>query len=217
MFPYPFLEAAYMAKMSGNGEAKDSRVEKLDKTPTLCTVDIADGWNIRVKIAYDVDNAQYFSFGTTHGGIVDYYTYWGIYYCVYLNNDFKYASCNPTFYAKYHENYQNADTPDRLYSIEGYTDFVITSGEKSIYKGQSGNLTAKVSGTCIYSRTPYSWTSDGQRIQGETETNNYTFSNSKNDFFGSGYGGNYIVNGGADDFKNAVYGLHTACVSIANQ
>ncbi|MGN1102009.1 MAG: hypothetical protein ACI4RG_07430, partial [Huintestinicola sp.] len=76
-------------------------MRKLEQLPALWTFEIADGWKVCVKIACDVDNSQYFKFSYYHGGIVNYSTFWGIYYCVYLDNEFKYATCNPTSFYKY--------------------------------------------------------------------------------------------------------------------
>ena len=164
-----------------------------------------------MKIAYDVDNSQYFSFSYSHGGIVSYSSFWGIYYCVYLDNEFKYAVCDPAFHIRYQENYQDSTVPDRLYSTNEYSDLVITSGDMEIYSGGSNFLQLSVGGSCIKSYTPYSWTNDYDRIKGETETSTSTFSNSETSFAGSTSGGYYIINGGAEDFRNAVRGLYDVC------
>lgn len=203
----------------GSGIAKeiDPRVKKLDETPTLWKFDIADGWDVRVKIASDVDNMQYFQFGSTHGGIVNYITEWSIYYCVYLNNKFRYASCFTNFWTKRQENYQNADVANRLYGVYEYSGFQISSGEMTVYRGGSNFLNLEVAGTYVKSETPYSWTLEEERIKGETSTSMGSFSHSKNDFGGSQYGGSYIVNGGANDFLQAVYGLYAVCRSLADQ
>lgn len=42
---------------SGTNQEIDPRVKKLDEAPTLWKFDIADGWDVRVKIASDVDTA----------------------------------------------------------------------------------------------------------------------------------------------------------------
>ncbi|WP_432649475.1 hypothetical protein [Huintestinicola sp.] len=207
--------AGYILGGCGRVREIDPRVKKLDETPTLRKFDIADGWDVRVKIASDVDNMQFFKFGEIHGGIVDYITMWSIYYCVYLNNKFKYATCFTNFWTKRHENYQNLDVPQRLYGIYEYSGFLITSGEMTVNKGGSNFLRIDVEGTYIKSETPYSWTNDSDRIKGETSTTMGTFTHSKNDFGGSQYNGNYIINGDGDDFLQSVYGLYAVCRSCA--
>ena len=194
----------------GCGEGGDKRVKMLDELETLYKININDEWNVRVKIASDIDNMQYFQFGNTHGGLVNYITQWTMYYCVYLNDEFKYATCQNPFYMKYQENYQNADVPNRLYTISRNSGFMITSAETSFSSG--GNfLNVSLKGTFTNSITAYSWNSYGDRIEGETTDTAETFSDSKSDFDGSRYGGHYIVNGNADDFKNYVYGLYAVC------
>lgn len=194
----------------GCGEGGDMRVKMLDELEYLYKVDIGEGWNVRIKIADDIDNMQYFQFGNTHGGIVNYITMWSLYYCVYLNDEFKYATCQNPFYMKYQENYQNADVPNRLYGIYRNTGFQVTSAEASFYSG--GNfLSVSVNGTYINTHTAYSWTNDADRIEGETTSSTVSFGTSKDDFGGSQYNGHYIVNGNADDFKNYVYGLYAVC------
>lgn len=194
----------------GCGDVGDRRVKMLDRLETLYKININDEWNVRVKIASDIDNMQYFQFGNTHGGIVNYITQWTMYYCVYLNDEFKYATCNNPFWTKYQENYQNADVPNRLYNIYRNSGFKITSAEASFRTGGSF-LSISVKGTYTSSTTAYSWTNDTDRIEGETTDTAETFSDSKSDFDGSRYGGHYIVNGNADDFKNYVYGLYAVC------
>lgn len=194
----------------GCGEGGDKRVKMLDELDCLYKIDIGEGWNVRIKIADDIDNMQYFQFGNTHGGIVNYITMWSLYYCVYLNDEFKYATCQNPFYMKYQENYQNADVPNRLYGIYRNTGFQVTSAEASFYSG--GNfLSVSVNGTYINTHTAYSWTNDADRIEGETTSSTVSFGTSKDDFGGSQYNGHYIVNGNADDFKNYVYGLYAVC------
>ena len=194
----------------GCGDVGDRRVKMLDRLETLYKININDEWNVRVKIASDIDNMQYFQFGNTHGGLVNYITQWTMYYCVYLNDEFKYATCNNPFWTKYQENYQNADVPNRLYAIYRNTGFKVTSAEASFRTG-GGFLSISVNGTYTSSTTAYSWTDDTDRIEGETTDTAESFSDSKSDFDGSRYGGHYIVNGNADDFKNYVYGLYAVC------
>ena len=194
----------------GCGDVGDRRVKMLDRLETLYKININDEWNVRVKIASDIDNMQYFQFGNTHGGLVNYITQWTMYYCVYLNDEFKYATCNNPFWTKYQENYQNADVPNRLYNIYRNSGFKITSAEASFRTGGSF-LSISVKGTYTSSVTAYSWTDDTDRIEGETTDTAESFSDSKSDFDGSRYGGHYIVNGNADDFKNYVYGLYAVC------
>ena len=204
--------AGYLLGLGDGGKIIeiDPRIKQLDALAPLCVVGVADGWNIRVKIASDIDNMQCFQFGNTHGGLVNYITMWTLYYCVYLNDEFKYATCQNPFYMKYQENYQNADVPNRLYSISRNTDFLITSASPTFRSG-GDFLSISLEGTYINTYTAYSWTNDADRIEGETSTTTHTFSASKGDFEGSQYNGYYIVNGNADDFKNAVYGLYAAC------
>ena len=194
----------------GCGEGGDKRVKMLDELEYLYKVDIGEGWNVRIKIADDIDNMQYFNFAPNHGGIGDYITMWTLYYCVYLNDEFKFATCRNPFYRKYQENYQYADTPNRLYSITRTSGFQVTSAEATFKSGYNF-LTVDVKGTYIESRTAYSWTNDGQRIEGSTDVSTSTFSRSKSDFYGSQYQGYYIVNGNADDFKNYVCGIYAVC------
>ena len=194
----------------GCGEGGDKRVKMLDELETLYKININDEWNVRVKIASDIDNMQYFQFGNTHGGLVNYITQWTMYYCVYLNDEFKYATCNNPFWTKYQENYQNADVPNRLYTISRNSGFMITSAETSFSSG--GNfLNVSLKGTFTNSITAYSWNSYGDRIEGETTSSTISFGASKDDFGGSQYNGYYIVNGNADDFRNYVYGLYSVC------
>lgn len=194
----------------GCGEGGDMRVKMLDELEYLYKVDIGEGWNVRIKIADDIDNMQYFQFGSTHGGIVNYVTQWTLYYCVYLNDEFKYATCQNPFFTKYQENYQNADVPNRLYTISRNSGFHVTSAETSF--GSGGNfLNVSLKMTFINSITAYSWTNDADRIEGETTSSTVSFGTSKDDFGGSQYNGHYIVNGNADDFKNYVYGLYAVC------
>ena len=63
----------------------DPRIKKLDELAPLSVIGIPnmgknDVWNIRIKIASDIDNAQYFNFAPNHGGIGDYITMWTLYY-----------------------------------------------------------------------------------------------------------------------------------------
>lgn len=197
----------------------DPRIKKLDELVPLSVIGIpnmgkSDVWNIRIKIADDIDNMQYFQFGNTHGGIVNYITMWTLYYCVYLNDEFKYATCQNPFYMKYQENYQNADVPNRLYFISRNTDFLITSASPT-FRSSEDFLSISLEGTYINTYTAYSWTNDADRIEGETSTTTHTFSASKNDFCGTTYNGYYIVNGNGDDFKNYVYGLYADCRAYA--
>ena len=204
--------AGYLLGLGDGGKIieVDPRIKQLDALAPLCVVGVADGWNIRVKIASDIDNMQCFQFGNTHGGLVNYITMWTLYYCVYLNDEFKYATCQNPFYMKYQENYQNADVPNRLYFISRNTDFLITSASPTFRSG-GDFLSISLEGTYINTYTAYSWTNDADRIEGETSTTTHKFSASKGDFNGPQSGGYYIVNGNADDFKNAVYGLYAAC------
>lgn len=200
----------------GCGEGGDERVKKLEACPSIWKVDIGDGWNVRIKIASDIDNSQYFQFGNTHGGIVNYITHWTLYFCVYLNDEFKYATCQNPFYMKYQENYQNADKPNRLYYISRNSGFQVKSAETTFYTG--GNfLSISIKGTFVNTITAYSWTDDADRIEGETTSSTQEFSASKSDFHGSQYQGYYIVKGNADDFKNYVHGLYAVCRAIAEQ
>lgn len=201
----------------GCGRTKeiDPRIKKLMDKPTLWRFDIADGWNVRVKIASDVDNMQYFQFGNTHGGIVNYMTQWSIYYCVYLNDKFKFASCDTVFYPKHHENYQNLDVPDRLYYIREFSGFIITSGEMIFSVGGSEFLYLKVTGTCTVNETNYGWDAEENRIKYDTVTSTDNISHSISNFGGSTYKGSYIINGSAEDFKNTVNGLYAVCRSLA--
>ena len=57
----------------------DPRIKQLDALEELCKIKIDEEWNIRVKIASDIDNMQYFQFGNTHGGLVNYITQWTMY------------------------------------------------------------------------------------------------------------------------------------------
>ncbi len=194
----------------GCGEGGDKRAEKLNALDSLCQINIDDEWSVRIKIASDIDNMQYFQFGSTHGGIVNYITMWTLYYCIYQNDKFRYATCQNPFYMKYQENYQNADVPNRLYTISRNSGFMITSAETSFSSG--GNfLNVSLKGTFTNSITAYSWNSYGDRIEGETTSSTISFGASKDDFGGSQYNGYYIVNGNADDFKNCVYGLYAVC------
>ena len=204
-------EAAWIMMSGGSKIVEiDPRIKKLDALEELYKIDIGEGWDIRIKIADDIDNAQCLYFAENHGGIGDYITMWTLYYCVYLNDEFKYATCENPFYKKYQENYQYLDVPDRLYSITRNSDFRVTSAEAKIKYGGT-SLTVDVKGTYIESRTAYSWTNDGQRIEGSTDVSTSTFSRSKSDFYGSQYQGYYIVNGNADDFKNYVCGIYAVC------
>lgn len=194
----------------GCGEGGDKRVKMLDELETLYKININDEWNVRVKIASDIDNMQYFQFGNTHGGIVNYITMWTLYYCVYLNDEFKYATCQNPFYMKYQENYQNADKPNRLYYISRNSGFQVKSAEATFDTGGEF-LRVSLKGTFTNSITAYSWTNDADRIEGKTTLSTQEFGASKIDFGGSQFNGNYIVNGNADDFKNYVYGLYAVC------
>lgn len=206
--------AGYYAGKKKNGGSKeievDPRIKKLDALVPLWVIGIADGWNVRIKIASDIDNSQFFQFGNTHGGIVNYITHWTLYFCVYLNDEFKYATCQNPFYMKYQENYQNADKPNRLYFISRNSGFQVTSAEAEI-RNSTNFLNISVKGTFTQTMTAYSWTNDADRIEGETTSSAQEFSASKSDFHGSQYQGYYIVKGNADDFKNYVYGLYAAC------
>ncbi len=188
----------------------DPRIKKLDALEELYKIDIGEGWDIRIKIADDIDNAQCLYFAENHGGIGDYITMWTLYYCVYLNDEFKYATCENPFYTKYQENYQRLNEPNRLYSITRNSDFEVTSATAKFRK-ENNFLTVGIEGKYTKSKTYYSWTNDTDRIEGDTDVSTSTFSRSKNDFCGSQYNGYYIVNGNAKDFKNYVYGLYAVC------
>jgi len=60
----------------GCGDVGDRRVKMLDELDHIYKLDIGEGWDIRIKIADNIDNAQYFNFAQNHGGIGDYITMW---------------------------------------------------------------------------------------------------------------------------------------------
>ena len=163
--------AGYLMGLDEGGGAPtyiDPRIAKLTDNkayPPLWVCGIEDGWNIRVKFASDIDNARVYKFGDRHHGIQHYSEWWTIYYCVYHNDDFKFAACKNPFYMKYWEDYQNLDVPNRLYAIYSYSDFLISEGSLSF--NSSTGLSVNVEGTFIQSVTGYSWTNDVDRIEGE--------------------------------------------------
>lgn len=209
-------ELATMIMMSGNG-AVDPRIKKLIESPTLWQFDIADGWNVRVKISADIDDSQYIDFGTRHGGIFHHYILANYYFCVYLDDDLKYASCYMGQLRKREEIYDNGTVPDRISRTNDYSDFIITSGEMTVNRSSSSNfLTISVKGACTRIQTTYNWSYETGWEDSETTTVTETFSTTKYDFGGSYSGYMYIVNGSPDDFKNAVCGLYAACCKLAD-
>lgn len=196
----------------GSDSSADPRVKKLEALEALWTGDIEDGWNIRVKIASDIDNDRLYKFGSTHHSIYDYNECEAIYYCVYLNDSFKYAVCRNMGYFAYKENYQNYDVPDRLYYISRITSVKVTSGEIRFDSASSSGPSVRVNGSFDFSQTNYDWTDNGDRIEEETYSSNQTFGHSCGSFFGEIDGWRYIAKGTKDDFENAVYGLYFACL-----
>ncbi|MGN0637706.1 MAG: hypothetical protein ACI4J0_05000 [Huintestinicola sp.] len=209
--------AGYILGGGGRVKETDSRVGKLERTPDLWTFDIAEGWEVRVKLAYDVDNMQFFSFGPTHGGIIDYVSFWSLYYCIYKDGSFRYASCDANFLPKYHESYENLDVPDRLTWIYEYSDIVISSGSMTLKNCFSDFLDLSIEGSYVMKRTPYSWNDESECIEGETETRVSSFGTTRCDFGGNQFKGNYVINGGAEEFRNSVYGLYAVCRSHAGE
>ena len=188
----------------------DPRIKKLDAHPSLCTFDIADGWNVRIKIASDVDNARYFSFGSTAGEIAKYIEMWSFYYCVYKDNAFKFASCETAFCSKFEK---DTDVVNNKYYIKGYSDFCVTSGEKAFKNSGVDFLTIRIYGTMLCFENSYSCDEDGNRITESSESHEGAFFHVRNDFGGTYDRGVYIVNGGPEELKEAVCGLYSACRS----
>lgn len=194
----------------GCGEGGDRRIKKLDVLEPLYRLDIGGGWNIRIKIASDIDNVQYFRFGKTHGGLVTNIKMWTLYYCVYLNDDFKYATCHNPYYTKYQEDYEDGSVPDRLYRIYQNTDYRVTSAEASV-RADYSFLTVTVIGTFIQTETLYDLNGDADSTEGETKKTPLTFRATMGNFGGSQNWSSYIVNGSADDFREYVFGLYAVC------
>lgn len=212
-----FIAGYLMGLGEGDGTPTyiDPRIPKLTDNsvyPPMRVCSIADGWNIRIKAASDIDNARSYHFGTIHHNIQHYTEWWSLYYCVYYNDEFRYAVCNNPFLWKYEENYQNADVPNNLYSIRRISGILINSAEITFPSQAVNGPCVSIEGTYVDSKTYYSWTNEGTRIEGETETANSSFSKSCESFFGDTSSQNLIVNGGASDFENAVYGLYAACL-----
>ena len=92
MFPYPFLEAAYMDKMCGSS-GKDPRIAALESARELGRVPCSNGWEIRIRTSDELNGYQV-SRGTTSGR--SHYIYCQIvaWYCYYKYGKFMFAICS---------------------------------------------------------------------------------------------------------------------------
>lgn len=206
--------AGYILGCSEGSGGGDIRIKKLDALEPLYTIDVGEGWSVRIKISADIDSIQRSRFSSSNGRLRNYTTEYSLYYCVYLNDEFKYATCHTCFWESYYESYLDSDGYDRYPdSVRQTSGFEVTSADVSFYYNSESFLNIRLQGTYIRTQTSYTFDADGNIIEDQTyeSTSTGSFSSSKNDFQGSTYGGVYIVNGDVSDFKDYVYGLYMAC------
>ena len=91
MLPYfPFLEAAYMAKMAGGSAAKDSRIAIIEKATEFGRVEFANTWDIRVKMTDELNGQHFHPKGSNNEAYSIYAEniFWS---CYYKNDEFMFA------------------------------------------------------------------------------------------------------------------------------
>ena len=196
--------------ISNNGESGiDSRVKRLDNTPTLWNFNISDEWDIRVKITYDVDHNQYFVLYDSENVVKDYIQFFDIYYCVYYKNKFKYAIANANFGQKYHLSNLGVDTKVIDTITETY-DYLITDGNMKINTNSPTSfLRIDVNG--IYTQKITSYTGYEHIISGESISQR-SFGHSCSTF--NGYT-NLVIDGNVNDFYGTVIDLYNVCRHIS--
>lgn len=209
------------AACSGAGDestSSDPRIEKLKAIPEVWRFDIADGWNVRVKISADIDATCYMKFNTTTHQPSEYAYYYTIYYCVYQNDDFKFADYliwNPKYYIEYSGTYTDASgkivfVPDTI--VNRY-DIQVVSATKEITNNDSSFarflLDLKFTAESIY----YGFNEQGEWAPGEPVISEYTGGASKF-LSGTNLSDRYILNGGIEDLHDYMLSFYYACTKL---
>lgn len=213
-----FSEAAMIMMSGGGSTSSDPRIEKLKALPEVWRFDIADGWNVRVKISADIDATCMMKFNTTTRQPSEYAYYYTIYYCVYQNDDFKYADYliwNSKYYIEYSGTYTDASgkivfVPD---SIVTRYNIQIVSATKEITNTDSSFarflLDLKFTSESIY----YGFNEQGEWAPGEPVISEYTGGASKY-FSGANWSERYIFNGGTEDLHDYMLSFYYACTKL---
>ena len=177
--------------------------------PTLYRFDIADGWNIRCKMASDIDNCQQVYCYALTSNIERYIRRMTFYSCVYHDDSFKYAVCR-TYYPCYTEWFYSHSN-GRLSGISKASDFAITSAKLSVK--DSSDLFLEISGNGTFSRLveDYDYDESGNQYVKFSESTVQTFDFYDDNFSGGASNRFAIINGGTDEFKHSVSGLSDAC------
>ena len=201
--------AGYILGCSDISTNFDPRIKMLMAKPTLYSFDIADGWNIRCKMASDIDNCQQVYCDASSGNIQSYVRRMTFYSCVYHYDSFKYAICRSYYpvLTEWFYYYSNG----RLQSISEASDFAITSAKLSVKN--SSDLFLEISGNGSFSRfkEDYDYDESGNRYVKFSESTVQTFDFYDDNFSGGAFNRFAIINGGTDEFKLSVSGLYNAC------
>ena len=193
-------------------EVTDPRAQKLDDAVEYYRINIDDYWNIRIKLASDVDNSQASAFNPLNGGYDYYVTFWNLYYCVYLNDNFMYAAGRNNWNNRLYTSYFSWESPPNVVaSTEEINSFNIESGSATFRNSHQGFLTINAKGSRVITQTSYVWS--GGSESSPSGSNSYTqdFSISFSEFSGESSSCNYITNGDSKFLKDAVNGLYNAC------
>lgn len=134
MFPYPFLEAAYMAKMCG-GSGKDPRIAALERARELGHVQFSNGWEIRVKTSDEL-NGYHVSGGSAYKSH-SIYSELVLWACYFKNGEFMFAYPNNQYWTNIIGDFYKTDDGD-IYKgydrIAVITDDVTVTVENSTVK-----------------------------------------------------------------------------------
>ena len=213
-----FSEAAMIMMSGGSGGSSDPRIEKLKTLPEVYRFNIADGWNVRVKISADIDATCYMTFNTTTHQPSKYAYYYAIYYCVYQNDDFKYADYtiwNPKYYIEYSGTYTDASGKIVFvpYSIATRYDIQIVSATAEYYNNESSftkfslDLNFKLQSVVYGFNEQGEWAPE-EPVISESTHNTYRF------FSGTNWSEKYIINGGSDDLYDYMLSFYYACTKL---
>lgn len=193
-------------------DVKDPRVQKLDDAVEYYRINIDDYWNIRIKIASDVDNSQASSFNPLNGGYDYFVTFWNIYHCVYLNDNFMYAVGSNAWNNKLYTSYFSWESPPNVVaSTEEINSFNIESGSATFRNSNRNFLTINANGSRVITQTAYVWSGGSESSPSGSSSETYNFSLSCSEFSGDSSSYYCIANGDSKFLKNAVNGLYNAC------
>lgn len=200
------------------GTSSDPRIEKLIALPEVYRFDIADGWNVRVKISADIDDSCLMKFNTTTHQPNKYANYYAAYFCTYLNDDFKF-SISTFFVPKFDEDFAGTYTDESGQivfvpnQIVTYSDFSAVSGEMTVGNYEYAILRLSVDLKGTQTSVTYGLNEQGEWVPGEPYVNTNFSTSARMTFFYS-YDYNYIVNGSTDDLHDYLLSLYYACTKL---